>query len=154
KCGLGLLSTRPVGVPVLLQALRLRLVRVLVLLEPGGDVLERLLVLAGQLPPLVRLGLPVLFGLGVSGRIGGVVLPAGLGAVLVGVGDQLLRLAVGEVQILGLVVLVLRFRHFAVLPLRAMKKPRGRCDSRAHPPLGWKSDQAISWRRASRCRRS
>src|SRR5690606_37328751 len=82
KCGLGLLSTRPVGVPVLLQALRLRLVRVLVLLEPGGDVLERLLVLAGQLPPLVRLGLPVLFGLGVSGRIGGVVLPAGLGAVL------------------------------------------------------------------------
>src|SRR5690606_23470006 len=102
-----------------LQALRLRLVGVLVLLELGGHLLERLLVLPGELAPLLRLGLPVPFGLGVSGDV---VLPAGL-AFLFGdsVGEQLLRLVVGEVEVVGLVLRVVC--HCGVLPLRACESP-------------------------------
>src|SRR5690606_17018650 len=120
QLGLGLLGTRLVGLVRLLQALRLRLVRVLVLLEPGGHLLERLLILPGELAPLLRLGLPVPSGLGVSG---GVVLPAGL-AFLFGdsVGEQLLRLVVSDVEVVGPVV-VLLLSHYGFLPLRACKSP-------------------------------
>src|SRR5690606_18732981 len=130
QLSLRLLGARLVGLVRLLQALRLRLVRVLVLLELGGHLLERLLVLAGHRAPLLRLGLPVPSGLGVSG---GVVLPTGLGGVLVGVGEQLLRLAVREVQVLGLVV-VLVLSHSGFLPLRACENPEVVATPGAHPP--------------------
>src|SRR5690606_24091903 len=119
QLGLRLLGTGLVGLVRLLQALRLRLVGVLVLLELGGDLAEAGLVLAREPLPLLRLGLPV----------GGVLLRGLLRLLSLGralflrdsVGEQLLRLVVGEVEVVGLVLRVVC--HCGVLPLRACESP-------------------------------